>query len=634
MSAKAPPRPALPEAALARARTAFEAGRISLCWQEIAPLLAQDTPPEVARALEYLQLGCALYHIGDLEAARALNARLPVAQWTTMRYRLSLRLRDPAMAKRLRGAPGLSPRDRDDFRTSAGLYCLWHKRPRAGLPLYAARHNAVHFPKLLPAGVAHQPLGAPQDDTDLIVLEQGLGDVLFHLAHIRACGGHEGSTFTGLPKYGALVRRYFPKARFLAAGDLPEGPRPGHLAGDFIARSFARTGRIAPGGTLDSPLRRGVDAPVFGLCWRGGSGQNRREERHIPLGHLLDLLPPDMRILALQFDITEAERARLQADPRAAVPLADLTRNPTEVIDMIRPLAGVISVDSANWHMAGFSGVPLLAILNPTAHWYWGPQEDAASVFPSATTLRKADLSAPAIARWAETAEARWQARPLAARPEMPPHQRPLFVCGLPRSGTSLVMRVLVSQGLWTGETIAGNADNPEGYQENRRIRERHLKPFLQAIGADPRGVDPLPRPDTLPPFPGLTRRLLSSLREEGHAGQPWGYKDPKLTLLWPAFARAFPGARWLVVRRGRTAVKTSLSRAGFMQMHSSSPDYWDAFCAAYERRLDALEASGETVFSLQAEALMAGDVSGLAPVCTALGLPFDAQAARAALRR
>ena len=190
--------------------------------------------------------------------------------------------------------------------------------------------------------------------------------MLFHLAHIRAEGRHEASHFVGLRKYGTLIRRYFPKARFTAHDDLPGGsPRPrAHLAADFVGRGYRRTGRVAAPVQFDTPFRRTGEPPVWGICWRGGSGQNRREERHIPLRMFLDLLPRDGRFLALQFDMTDEERAVLQADARCLIPGADITQNPVETMAIIRPLAGVISVDSANWHMAGLCDVPILAIMN------------------------------------------------------------------------------------------------------------------------------------------------------------------------------------------------------------------------------------------------------------------------------
>ncbi|EAQ04182.1 TPR domain protein [Pseudooceanicola batsensis HTCC2597] len=625
---------------LARAQEAFNAGRVSDCHTLIEPLI--PAPPEDPRdraRLAYLQLGCALYQTGDLALARRLNAELPTQLWRPMRYRLSLRLRDPATARRLRTDPGVTEKERDDFRTTAGLHMLWARRYRTGFPLYACRHNAILFPRTVPKAMVHVPLPAdPGQDEDTIILEQGLGDVLFHLAHVRHEGAHETARFVGLRKYGPLIRRYFPRATYLPYEELTEthqGLRA-HLAGDFVGRGFARTGRVAAPVTFDSPRRRTGEPPVWGICWRGGSGQNRREERHIALRVFLDLLPRDARFLALQFDMTPEEREILTADARCMVPLADVAANPVETINMIRPLAGVISVDSANWHMAGLCGVPLLAIMNRTAHWFWGPDARAENAYPCATTIRKEVLDPGHIADWIDETRKAWSARPASVRPAIADiRRRPVLVTGLPRSATSMTMRVLHAHGLWLGETVPGNRENPQGYFESRVIRDGIVKPLLSDMGADPLGVRSFPPRDVLPPCPPLARRITRALRREGYDGSgPWGFKDPKLTLLWQLFDRAYPQAIWVIVRRDRGKVLDSLCRTSFMARHSTSPEYWTPFCNAYDFRLNLLRGSGARIFEVDADALSSGDLDQIRPVIDAAGLTFEAATARAALAR
>jgi hypothetical protein len=639
-----------PSTLLQRARTALDAGRVSECHALIAPLLgdlpdgAQDRTVSNLGArdrttLAYLQLACALYYTGDLDAARRLNADLPTDLWRPLRYRLSLRLRDPLTAARLRRDPGVTDRERDDFRTTAGLHLLWAGRYDRGFPLYASRHNAILFPRTVPGRLTHAPLPEdPSKDEDTIILEQGLGDVLFHLAHIRAEGRHEASHFVGLRKYGTLIRRYFPKARFTAHDDLPGGsPRPrAHLAADFVGRGYRRTGRVAAPVQFDTPFRRTGEPPVWGICWRGGSGQNRREERHIPLRMFLDLLPRDGRFLALQFDMTDEERAVLQADARCLIPGADITQNPVETMAIIRPLAGVISVDSANWHMAGLCDVPILAIMNRTAHWFWGPEARAESAYPCATTVPKADLRADHVAAWMQDTRKAWAGRAVAARVRTPElRRRPVLVTGLPRSATSMTMRMLHDHGLWLGDTVPGNRENPQGYFENRAIRDGIVKPLLSGMGVDPLGVRSLPPWDVLPPCPPLARQVARALRTDGHDGtRPWGFKDPKLSLLWQIFDRSYPQAIWVIVTRDRGKVIDSLCRTSFMARHSTSPEYWQPFCNAYAHRLDRLRASGARVFDVDSDALSSGDFSQIRPVIEAAGLRFDPAVAEAALIR
>ena len=114
---------------------------------------------------------------------------------------------------------------------------------------------------------------------------------------------------------------------------------------------------------------------------------------------------------------------------------------------------------------------------------------------------------------------------------------RPILVTGIPRSGTSLVAGCLHACGAWVGETLAGNASNPEGYFENRALREGIVKPQLRQAGGDPLGVRRLPRLAGLPVQPLLGGQVLGQLSRQGYAGDvPWLYKAAKLTLLWPVW--------------------------------------------------------------------------------------------------
>lgn len=51
---------------------------------------------------------------------------------------------------------------------------------------------------------------------------------------------------------------------------------------------------------------------------------------------------------------------------------------------------------------------------------------------------------------------------------------RPVLICGLPRSGTSLTAGILAICGLWLGRTVpGGGSENPKGFFENVFLRER-----------------------------------------------------------------------------------------------------------------------------------------------------------------
>jgi len=150
--------------------------------------------------------------------------------------------------------------------------------------------------------------------------------------------------------------------------------------------------------------------------------------------------------------------------------------------------------------------------------------------------------------------------------------ESPIFVTGVPRSGTSLVAGALGIAGAWLGRTVPGNQSNPKGYFEHTTIREKVIKPLLEGLQCDPLGVHRLPALAQLPQVDNLKEVCRNLIGAEGYSDDArWLYKDAKLSLLWPLFVDAFSGAHWVIVRRGRDDIVRSCLRADFMAQHSSN---------------------------------------------------------------
>ena len=192
---------------------------------------------------------------------------------------------------------------------------------------------------------------------DTVFLEQGVGDRFLHLAHIK--GQHPGIrlTFAVVERWRALLQSMFPgDAVTDLPSDVPQERAVANASGDYLVKAFQETGSIAPAVRLGRPYRRGPAR--FGLVWRGGSAQNKREERRISLDSLLGLLPDDIGLIALQPKLaTEEERLILRHD-KAMLPAFDLTKDLGVYASTIAGLAGVIGVDNTTVHVAGVFGVP------------------------------------------------------------------------------------------------------------------------------------------------------------------------------------------------------------------------------------------------------------------------------------
>ena len=204
--------------------------------------------------------------------------------------------------------------------------------------------------------------------------------------------------------------------------------------------------------------------------------------------------------------------------------------------------------------------------------------------------------------------------------------ESPIFVLGLPRSGTSMVAGCLQICGAWTGSTVPADKNtNPKGFFEHIVIREHVIKKILSLLGCDPLGVRKLPLINLPSDPPGLTDVIKNIIDNNGYMNdRPWLYKDAKLTLLWPYFLNAFPDAKWVIVKRDIDGFVNSCLRTHFMKQHSTDRKYWKDFAHEYEKRLQALQDSNATVFELYTPDIIAGDFSSLKDTVLQLGLKYD----------
>jgi hypothetical protein len=202
---------------------------------------------------------------------------------------------------------------------------------------------------------------------------------------------------------------------------------------------------------------------------------------------------------------------------------------------------------------------------------------------------------------------------------------KPVFVIGLPRSGTSMIAGTLGICGAWTGSTVpGGGTENPKGFFEHASIRELVIKKILKDLGCDPLGVRKLPPFDLQIEVIGLADIIKSIIEKDGYRhDKPWLLKDAKLTLLWPIFRKAFTDATWLVVRRDEEGFINSCLRTSFMKQHSQDRDFWKNYAEEYRIRIDALIGSGANVLEISSPDVVQGDFDQFREVVSRLGLTF-----------
>lgn len=201
----------------------------------------------------------------------------------------------------------------------------------------------------------------------------------------------------------------------------------------------------------------------------------------------------------------------------------------------------------------------------------------------------------------------------------------PIFILGLPRSGTSMIAGSIGICGAWTGSTVPGGSPvNPKGFFEHSVIREQVTKPILAGLGCDPLGVRKLPPVALHAEIPKLADAIRGILEKDGYKDDmPWLYKDAKLTLLWPIYKKAFPDAVWLVVRRDIEGFINSCLRTNFMKQHSQERDFWEKFAEAYLLRIEALKDSGARVLEISSPDIIGGELGELEKLVSRLGLTY-----------
>jgi tetratricopeptide (TPR) repeat protein len=136
--------------------------------------------------------------------------------------------------------------------------------------------------------------------------------------------------------------------------------------------------------------------PRIGLCWRGSLAESggREDPRFVPLPVLEEAFEGiEASLVSLQRD---AARRQIAAAPRVFDPKADAAYGPAALEDfadtaaLMANLDLVVSVDTANAHLAGALGRPIYLLLPFAADWRWMERRDDSPWYPTFRLLRQA----------------------------------------------------------------------------------------------------------------------------------------------------------------------------------------------------------------------------------------------------
>jgi hypothetical protein len=137
---------------------------------------------------------------------------------------------------------------------------------------------------------------------------------------------------------------------------------------------------------------------------------------------------------------------------------------------------------------------------------------------------------------------------------------RPLLVCGMHRSGTSLTASLFHAAGVRLGDRLLGaNVGNDRGHFEDLDVYEFH-QAALRSNGLGTEGYLAAGSVVVPEPLEPIGRRLAA---DRARGGGVWGWKEPRTVLFLDYWDAILPAARYVFVFRRPWEVVDSLFRRG-----------------------------------------------------------------------
>jgi hypothetical protein len=198
----------------------------------------------------------------------------------------------------------------------------------------------------------------------------------------------------------------------------------------------------------------------------------------------------------------------------------------------------------------------------------------------------------------------------------------PILVTGIPRSGTTMIAKVIHECGAFVGDAERNN----KWMFENPHISGIIVKPYMERMGTDPGGQFPLPKTKELSIPMDWGKRIESLIEHDGYVKGPWMYKDTKMGLIWPIWNNAFPNAKWIIVRRRTGDVIQSCLKTGYMTAYEDEKG-WLEWVHEYEIRFVQMIEAGLNCKIIWPERMINGNLQQLYEVIEWLGLTWKKEA-------
>ena len=108
-----------------------------------------------------------------------------------------------------------------------------------------------------------------------------------------------------------------------------------------------------------------------------------------------------------------------------------------------------------------------------------------------------------------------------------------------------------------------------------------------------------------------LRAAVQKVITSQGYPGGRWLFKDGKMILLWQAWSKAFPKAKWIICKRNSDDVVASCLRTRFMRSYSDEQG-WFNWIGVHEQHIANMHKSLDTfdnpIITIKTDALLHGD--------------------------
>ncbi len=196
----------------------------------------------------------------------------------------------------------------------------------------------------------------------------------------------------------------------------------------------------------------------------------------------------------------------------------------------------------------------------------------------------------------------------------------PIFILGIPRSGTSLLAGLISLTGIWTGPTNPPSINNIKGFFENRAIKDISTYRILRDADYCRRGQCPIPQPeDVLKPIFDVYNGIVRVMYEQGYNEGPWMFKDAKITLMWKLWYEMFPKADYFITKRCDEDIINSCIRTNFMNMYQDRKG-WQGWIDTHHKHLDNFRKTDAKIHEIDTSELVNGNIVELAELIYDLG--------------